>query len=93
MSLNRRLWAAGLAGAQQRLVALSLQVNLARAKLQDDPATAAMLLDSAREELRQALDELGGLADRVAALDGRLRIQSPDGVGTAVRAELPCASS
>jgi signal transduction histidine kinase len=181
-------------GAQQRLVALSLQVNLARAKLQDDPATAAMLLDSAREELRQALDELRelargihpailtdqglgpavtvlaqrspvpvdvetlpatrlpaqveavayfvvsealanvakyahathatvsvgradghavvevrddgiggadarrgtglrGLADRVAALDGRLRIQSPDGVGTVVRAELPCASS
>jgi signal transduction histidine kinase len=181
-------------GAQQRLVALSLQVNLARAKLEDDPATAATLLDSAREELRQALDELRelargihpailtdqglgpavtalaqrspvpveveqlpdgrlpsqveavayfvvsealanvvkyshadhatvrvmraedravvevrddgvggadarrgtglrGLADRVGALDGQLRIQSPDGVGTVVRAELPCVLS
>jgi signal transduction histidine kinase len=182
-------------GAQQRLVALSLQVNLARAKLEDDPATAATLLDSAREELRQALDELRelargihpailtdqglgpavdaladrspvpvevdglptgevlpsqveavayfvvsealtnvakyarashasvrvrrlnghavvevrddgvggadpasgtglrGLADRVAALDGQLRIESPTGGGTVVRAYIPCASS
>jgi signal transduction histidine kinase len=182
-------------GAQQRLVALSLQVNLARAKLEDDPATAATLLDSARDELRHALAELRelargihpailtdqglgpavdalahrspvpveidglpteqalpsqveavayfvvaesltnvakyahathaqvrvrrvdgqavievrddgiggadatrgtglrGLADRVAALDGQLRIESPTGGGTTVRAYIPCASS
>jgi signal transduction histidine kinase len=35
---------------------------------------------------------LRGLADRVAALDGTLRILSPAGVGTVVTAELPCAS-
>ena len=35
---------------------------------------------------------LHGLADRVAALDGTLRILSPAGVGTVVTAELPCAS-
>ena len=35
---------------------------------------------------------LHGLADRVAALDGTLRIVSPPGVGTVVTAELPCAS-
>jgi signal transduction histidine kinase len=35
---------------------------------------------------------LHGLADRVAALDGTLRILSPPGVGTEVTAELPCAS-
>src|SRR5215207_3087210 len=35
---------------------------------------------------------LQGLADRVAALDGTLRILSPPGVGTVVTAELPCAS-
>jgi signal transduction histidine kinase len=35
---------------------------------------------------------LHGLADRVAALDGTLRILSPPGVGTVVTAELPCAS-
>jgi signal transduction histidine kinase len=34
---------------------------------------------------------LRGLADRVEALDGRLRIWSPRGRGTRVRAEIPCA--
>jgi signal transduction histidine kinase len=35
---------------------------------------------------------LQGLADRVAALDGTLRILSPPGAGTVVTAELPCGS-
>ena len=35
---------------------------------------------------------LRGLADRVEALDGRLRVWSPRGAGTRVRAEIPCAS-
>src|SRR4051812_22602187 len=35
---------------------------------------------------------LQGLADRVAALDGTLRIRSPRGTGTVVTADLPCAS-
>ena len=34
---------------------------------------------------------LRGLADRVEALDGRLRVVSPAGAGTVVTAELPCA--
>jgi signal transduction histidine kinase len=34
---------------------------------------------------------LRGLADRVAALDGRLEIVSPRGEGTTVRAVIPCA--
>ena len=33
---------------------------------------------------------LRGLADRVEALDGRLRVVSPAGGGTRVRAEIPC---
>jgi signal transduction histidine kinase len=32
---------------------------------------------------------LSGLADRVAAFDGRLEIDSPPGGGTRIRAELP----
>ena len=36
---------------------------------------------------------LRGLADRVAALDGRLEVHSPPGEGTLVRANIPCASS
>ena len=35
---------------------------------------------------------LRGLADRVEALDGTLRVVSPTGAGTVVTAELPCAS-
>ena len=35
---------------------------------------------------------LRGLADRVAALDGRLLIKSPPGAGTTVTAELPYGS-
>ena len=33
---------------------------------------------------------LRGLADRVESLDGRLRVWSPEGGGTRVRAEIPC---
>jgi signal transduction histidine kinase len=33
---------------------------------------------------------LHGLADRVEALDGHLRIHSPPGKGTVIRAEIPC---
>jgi signal transduction histidine kinase len=35
---------------------------------------------------------LRGLADRVEALGGQLRVWSPRGGGTRVRAEIPCAS-
>jgi signal transduction histidine kinase len=35
---------------------------------------------------------LRGLADRVEALDGQLRVVSPEGGGTVVTAELPCGS-
>ena len=33
---------------------------------------------------------LSGLADRLAAMDGRLRVESPSGQGTVVTAEIPC---
>jgi signal transduction histidine kinase len=34
---------------------------------------------------------LRGLADRIEALGGRLRVWTPAGGGTRVRAEIPCA--
>jgi signal transduction histidine kinase len=178
-------------GAQQRLVALALDLKLARGKLDKDPAAAAELLDASIEELAEATSELrelargihpalltdrglgpaleaiasrapipvevapvpemrlpgpvesaayfvvaealtnvskyanathaevivtrangkvvveirddgvggadpaagsglSGLADRVAALDGLLDVESPEGRGTVVRAEVPC---
>jgi signal transduction histidine kinase len=49
-------------GAQQRLVSLSLQLGLARSRVDSDPAAAGRLLDAARDELNQALAELRELA-------------------------------
>jgi signal transduction histidine kinase len=33
---------------------------------------------------------LRGLVDRIEALDGNLRVESPPGKGTRVRVEIPC---
>jgi PAS domain S-box-containing protein len=49
-------------GAQQRLVALSLSLRLAQAKVRSDPPAADAVLESARKELAAALDELRELA-------------------------------
>jgi signal transduction histidine kinase len=49
-------------GAQQRLLALGLSLQLARARLGSDANGAAELLEEAGEELRAALDELRELA-------------------------------
>jgi signal transduction histidine kinase len=56
----------------------------------------AAFIEVADDGIGGADDALGsglrGLADRVEALDGRLRVVSPAGEGTTVTAELPCAS-
>jgi signal transduction histidine kinase len=49
-------------GAQQRLVALSLMLGVAEGKLKTDPAAAAPLIATAREEAKQAVQELRELA-------------------------------
>ena len=49
-------------GAQQRLVALSLSLRLALAKLESDPAAARAILAGAADELARALEELRELA-------------------------------
>jgi signal transduction histidine kinase len=49
-------------GAQQRLVAMALNIRLARAKLGEDPLAADDLLANAGEELDSALEELRELA-------------------------------
>jgi signal transduction histidine kinase len=59
-------------------------------------AGGAMTIEIADDGVGGADDARGsglrGLADRVEALDGRLRVTSPPGEGTVVSAELPCAS-
>jgi PAS domain S-box-containing protein len=49
-------------GAQQRLVALSLSLRLAQAKLESNPTAAGEVLEQSRVELAAALDELRELA-------------------------------
>jgi signal transduction histidine kinase len=49
-------------GAQQRLVALSLTMRLAQARVHEDPDRADQLLSAAQEELSLALGELRELA-------------------------------
>ena len=49
-------------GAQQRLVSLALALGLAESKVEQEPSAAVALLQSAREELTQALSELRELA-------------------------------
>ena len=49
-------------GAQQRLVSLALALGLAESKVEQDPTAAVALLQSAREELAEALGELRELA-------------------------------
>ena len=84
-------------GAQQRLVALSLQLRLAQGSIRGgDPAAAEQLVNAASEELARSLEELRELARGIhpailnhgleAAL-GSLAARSP--VPTVVSCELP----
>ena len=70
-------------GATQATVRLWRAGSLAKIQIADDGVGGAD--DSRGSGLR-------GLADRVEALDGTLRVTSPAGVGTTVTAELPCGS-
>jgi PAS domain S-box-containing protein len=63
-------------GAQQRLVELALDLRMARARLDDEPARAQELLDAALGDLEQATRELRELARGIhpaALTEGGLR--------------------
>jgi PAS domain S-box-containing protein len=63
-------------GAQQRLVELALDLRMARARLDDEPARAQELLDAALADLAEATSELRELARGIhpaALTDGGLR--------------------
>ncbi|MFG2801662.1 sensor histidine kinase [Streptomyces pseudovenezuelae] len=49
-------------GAQARLVALAMDLGLAKEKLMEDPAAAARMVDEAHGEVKTALQELRDLA-------------------------------
>ena len=64
-------------GAQQRLVELALDLRLARARLESEPAQARELLDAALNDLAEATKELRELASGIhpaALTEGGLRL-------------------
>jgi signal transduction histidine kinase len=70
------------ANATEAFVDLSLEDGYLRLRVRDDGVGGA---DPSRGT------GLMGLQDRLAALDGRLEVESPTGGGTVVRADIPCA--
>src|SRR3954451_24213513 len=83
-------------GAQQRLVALALQLRMIRTDIRRDPAQAEQLAAAASEELAHSLEELRELARGIhpAALDHGLAaalesLASRSTVATAVTCDAP----
>jgi len=72
------------AQASRASVCISQRNGLVEVEISDDGIGGAQPLENSG---------LSGLADRVEALGGRLRVESPAGGGTSIRAEIPCASS
>ncbi len=78
-------------GAQQRLVSLALDLNLARSRLDGDPAGAGEMLATAADELELALEELRELARGLHPAILADRGLAPALAGLASRAPLPVA--
>ncbi|HYB47786.1 MAG TPA: histidine kinase, partial [Streptosporangiaceae bacterium] len=76
-----------LANVVKHAGATAAQVTLEQA---DGTLTVMITDDGAGGAVVGAGSGLRGLADRVAALDGRLELHSPARHGTRLRAELPC---
>ena len=79
----------GLANIDKHAQATSATVEVSRGE-------GCVVIEIVDDGIGGADSELGsglrGLADRVEALEGRLRVWSPKGGGTRLRAEIPCAS-
>jgi signal transduction histidine kinase len=76
-------------GAQQSLVALTLKLGMAKARLPEDPKTAATLVDEAHTEATQAVEELRELARGIHPTVVSERGLGPALEGLATRAPLP----
>ena len=78
-----------LANVAKHAAATSVTVDVSRTR---DQVVADIVDDGIGGADTEAGSGLRGLADRVEALGGSLRVWSPRGGGTRVRAEIPCAS-
>jgi signal transduction histidine kinase len=83
------LVAESLTNVAKHASATSASVDVTRARGQ---VTVEVVDDGIGGANTERGSGLRGLADRVEALEGSLRIWSPTGGGTRVRAEIPCAS-
>jgi signal transduction histidine kinase len=75
------------------------QAGASSAKIRVEHAAGMLVLEvsndathAAHAALQTSLPGLPGLYDRVAALDGRLEVETPSDRGTIVRAVIPCES-
>jgi signal transduction histidine kinase len=69
-------------GAQQELVALAVELQVAAGFVERDPQEALRRLEAARTGVRRALNELRDLAARAEALGGTLELTPSRVAGT-----------
>jgi signal transduction histidine kinase len=86
---------AGYYVVSESLTNVSKYANASAATIEVSQTNGLLLVEVADDGIGGVDTERGtglrGLADRVEALGGRLRVWSPVGGGTRVRAEIPCA--
>jgi signal transduction histidine kinase len=94
--LPERLEVAAFYLVSESLANVGKHANATSATVEVSRANGQVVVEVIDDGIGGADTELGsglrGLADRVEALEGRLRVWSPKGGGTRVRAEIPCAS-
>jgi signal transduction histidine kinase len=82
--------------ASEALANVDKHARASRATVRVLRSTRDALVEIADDGIGGANDASGsglrGLADRVEALEGQLRVVSPAGAGTTVTAVIPCAS-
>ena len=94
--LPERLEVAAFYVVSESLANIGKHANAASASVDVTRANGRVVIEVADDGVGGADTDAGsglrGLTDRVEALEGQLRISSPDGGGTRLRAEIPCAS-
>ena len=93
--LPERLEVAAFYLVSESLANIGKHASATTATVEVGRSNGVVVVEVVDDGIGGAETELGsglrGLADRVEALEGRLRIWSPSGVGTRLRAEIPCA--
>jgi signal transduction histidine kinase len=94
--LSERLEVAAFYLVSESLANIGKHARATSATVELSRVDGRLVIEIVDDGIGGADTELGsglrGLADRVESLEGRLRIWSPKGRGTRVRAEIPCAS-